>query len=101
MCLCTFSFAQKQDKINSSEVASVKKSKKKKTGDEQLYLLSRGNKTQEITKAEFEKIEKDSIEYVRVLKDPAIVDMYGEKAKNGVVLVVLKSNGGSKKQKQR
>jgi hypothetical protein len=100
-CLCTFSFAQKQSKINSSEVASVKKSRKKDTGDEQLYLLCTGSKTQEITKAEFEKIEKDQIEYVRVLKDAAITDMYGDKGKNGVVLVVLKSNSGNKKPKQR
>ena len=99
-CLCTFSFAQKQDKSNSSDVASFKKVAKN-ADDEQLYLLSSGNKTQEISKAEFEKIAKDQIEYVRELKDPALISMYGDKGKNGVVLVVLKSNAVSKKPKQR
>lgn len=100
-CLCTFTFAQKQQKQNSAEVASVKKPGKKTSSGLQLYLLSTGDKTQEISKSEFDKISKEQIEYVRVLKDAALISMYGDKGKNGVVLVVMKSSAsGKKKQRQ-
>jgi hypothetical protein len=100
-CVCTCSIAQKQQKQNSAEVASVKKPIIKVSSGDQLYLLSTGNKTQEISKADFEKIAKDQIEYTRVLKDAALISMYGDKGKNGVVLVVLKSTAsGKKKQRQ-
>jgi hypothetical protein len=99
-CLCTSSFAQRQQKQNSSEVASAKKSVKKVSSGDQLYLLSTGNKTHEISKAEADKIDKDQIDYVKVLKDPALISMYGEKGKNGVVLILMKSTAPLKK-KQR
>src|SRR5687768_10637452 len=99
-CFGTLSYAQKQQKQAPSEVASTKKAVKKISNGDQLYLLSVDNKTQEISKAEFDKIDKDQIEYVKVLKDAGLISMYGEKGKNGVVLVVMKNNTTIKK-KQR
>jgi hypothetical protein len=98
--LGTLTYAQKQQKQAPSEVASTKKAVKKVSHGDQLYLLSVDNKTQEISKAEFDKIDKDQIEYVKVLKDAGLISMYGEKGKNGVVLVVMKNNTAIKK-KQR
>lgn len=95
--VCTCSIAQKQQKQNSPEIASVKKPVKKVSRGEQLYLLSNGSKTEEISKADFDKIAKDQIEYTRVLKDAALISMYGDKGKNGVVLVVMKSAASGKK----
>jgi TonB family protein len=45
----------------------------------------------EITREEMEKINPESIESVSVLKDKSAVSLYGEKAKDGAVLIKLKS----------
>jgi hypothetical protein len=44
-----------------------------------------------ISKDEFEKINTDHIQYISVINDPSSVHIYGDKGKNGVVLIVMKS----------
>ena len=66
-----------------------------------LYLLSHDDKTTEISNEEFKKIKKKDIEYTKVLKDPALLSMYGDKAKSGVVLVQMKQSGDETKRKAR
>ncbi len=66
-----------------------------------LYLLSHDHKTTEISKEEFKKIKKKDIEYTKVIKDPALLSMYGDKAKSGVVLVQMKQSADEKKRKAR
>jgi hypothetical protein len=95
--ITTISFAQQK-----IEVASTKTpAKKTSLSPTVLYLLSKGDKTTEISKEEFRKIKKKDIEYTKMIKDPALLSMYGDKAKSGVVLVQLKQGPNEKKKKER
>jgi hypothetical protein len=99
LSFCTISFGQN---ANSAEIASAETPKKQPSSKgARLYLLSNGDKTSEISVAEFKKLKKTDIEYVRVLKDPVLLSMYGDKAKSGVILVQLKNSTDEKKRKQR
>lgn len=43
-----------------------------------------------VTKAELDKLSPDNIESITVLKDKAAIDLYGNKGKKGVLLIVTK-----------
>jgi hypothetical protein len=95
----TISFGQQ---TNSADIASAgTPAKKVSTRSSVLYLLSHDDKTTEISKEEFKKIKKKDIEYTKLLKDPALLSMYGDKAKSGVVLVQMKQSADEKKKKGR
>ena len=97
LCTATISFGQQKGAV---EVASTgTPAKKASIGPAVLYLLSQGNKTTEISKEEFRKIKKKDIEYTKMIKDPALLSMYGDKAKSGVVLIQIKQIGDDKKKK--
>ena len=54
----------------------------------------------------YDKISREDIDYIKVINDPQSLNIYGDKARHGVVLVVLKGNSVSekysvKKRKQR
>jgi hypothetical protein len=66
-------------------------------GDEPLYLISSMKTAKVITKDQFEKINQDHVDYIQIINDPASTHIYGDKAKFGVVLVVMKSNSFSAK----
>lgn len=98
-CIATISFGQQH---GAGEVASTKTpAKKASLSPTVLYLLSKGDKTTEISKEEFRKIKKKDIEYTKMIKDPALLSMYGDKAKSGVVLVQMKQGPNEKKKKAR
>src|SRR5688572_14441349 len=63
----------------------------------QLYLRSFRGSAKIITKDEFERINSDEIDYIQVLNDERSTYIYGDKGKNGVVLVVMKVNSLSQK----
>ena len=95
----TISFGQQ---TRSGDIASAgTPAKKVSMRSSVLYLLSKGDKTTEISNEEFKKIKKKDIEYTKVLKDPALLSMYGDKAKGGVVLVQMKQTAEEKKRKAR
>ena len=52
-----------------------------------VLIIVDGKKT---TKAEMEKINPDKIASIDVLKDKASAEKYGEKGKDGVILITLK-----------
>jgi hypothetical protein len=66
-------------------------------GGEPLYLVSSMQTAKIITKDQFEKINQDQVDYIQVIRDPSSVAMYGDKARNGVVLIVMKGNSFSEK----
>jgi hypothetical protein len=66
-------------------------------GDEPLYLVSSMKTAKIITKDQFEKINQDQVDYIQVIRDPSSVAIYGDKARNGVVLIVMKGNSFSEK----
>ena len=64
---------------------------------DQLYLRSVRGSAKIITKDEFEQINTNEIDYIQVLNDERSTYIYGDKAKNGVVLIVMKDNSLSQK----
>lgn len=98
-CVATISFAQQRGAVEvASSGAPAKKASIRPTV---LYLLSQGDKTAEISREEYRKIKKKDIEYTKVIKDPALLSMYGDKAKSGVVLIQMRQSLDEKKKKQR
>jgi len=53
-----------------------------------LFLLD----DKEITEKQMKNIATDDIESISVLKDKSATELYGEKGKNGVVIIHLKEN---------
>lgn len=97
-CIATVSAQQKSN----AEVASTATpAKKTSTGSTVLYLLAQGDQTSEISREEFRKIKKKDIEYTKMIKDPVLLSMYGDKAKGGVVLIHMKQTADDKKKKER
>ena len=94
----TISFGQQK---SADDIASSRTPTEKASMSLSVYLLSHGDKTTEISKDEFKKIKKKDIEYTKVLTDPALLSMYGDKARSGVVLVHLKQSADEKKRKAR
>ena len=60
--------------------------------EDPLFLVSSMKTARIVTKDEFEKISHQKIAYIQVITDPYSTLIYGDKAKNGVVLIVMKEN---------
>ena len=60
--------------------------------DDPLFLVSSMKTARIVTKDEFEKISLQQIAYIQVITDPSSTIIYGDRAKNGVVLIVMKEN---------
>lgn len=97
------------------DAATEKYGKKAKNGV--IEITSKSNKSQTATKIKFgtsknpplfildgkklsqkevEKLDKNSIESISVLKDKSAIKKYGKKAKNGVVIITSKSDNSTK-----
>jgi len=55
-----------------------------------LYILRQGNEEKEITKAEFDKIDKNRISKIDILKDDIAKEKYGDRGADGVIVISLK-----------
>ena len=55
-----------------------------------LFILRQWDQEKEITKAEFDKIERHRISSIEILKDEVAKDKYGDRGANGVIVVTLK-----------
>jgi len=73
---------EKKDKVIKSQKAIKFNSSK----DQPLYILDK----KEISAKEMESIDPNSIKAINVLKSEAAIEIYGEKGKNGVVVITLK-----------
>jgi hypothetical protein len=98
---CAFTVAFSQKKTKTSDPSTHKAPVKTVASSDRLYLLSVKQNTSEITKAEYNNLNKNDIEYVKVIKDPALISMYGGKGKKGVVLIVMKGTNEKKRSKHR
>ena len=58
--------------------------------DDPLFLVSSMKTARIVSRDEFEKINHQHISYIQVIRDPSSTVIYGDKAKNGVVLIVMK-----------
>lgn len=97
---CSLGLAQ--GNIDNSEVTAALDV----AANEPLYIVSSMKTAKIVTKDQFEKISREDIDYIKVINDPQSLNIYGDKARHGVVLVVLKGNSVSekysvKKRKQR
>jgi hypothetical protein len=66
-------------------------------GMQPLYVVSAMKTAKIISKDEFDKLNQSQIDYIQVINDPSSTTIYGEKARNGVVLVVMKGTSISEK----
>jgi len=88
---------QSQDLITTPEASTELGGVIDLGGGEPLYLVSSMKTAKIITKDQFEKIDQDQVDYIQMIKDPSSIAMYGDKARNGVVLIVMKGNSISEK----
>jgi bla regulator protein BlaR1 len=58
-------------------------------GEEPLYIIN----GKEVDKNHFKELKPDNIESMSVLKDKSATALYGERAKNGVIMITTKSKG--------
>jgi bla regulator protein BlaR1 len=58
-------------------------------GEEPLYIVN----GKEVDKNHFKELKPDNIESMSVLKDKSATALYGERAKNGVIMITTKSKG--------
>ena len=59
---------------------------------EPLYVLSEGGMTRELSIADIEKLNITQIASIEVITDEELIREYGEKGKNGVLIISLKEN---------
>ncbi|HEX6224539.1 MAG TPA: hypothetical protein VFZ52_09025 [Chryseolinea sp.] len=73
--------------------------------EEPLYLVSSMKTAKIITKEQFEKIDNDQVDYIHVINNPSSIAIYGDKARHGVVLIVMKASSlekySSKRRRQK
>lgn len=72
--------------IKSTTKSEIKLNSKVKAITDPLFILD----GVEISKADLEKVDKDNIEKMVVIKDKKAIEKYGEKGKNGVVVIYSK-----------
>jgi hypothetical protein len=80
-----------QENLESSEVIASEFDVADAQDLDQLYVQSLKGSAKIISKAEFEKLSANEIAYISIINDERSTYIYGDKAKNGVVLVVMKN----------
>ena len=83
------------DDKDSKEIITISNGKRKNNvyisglnGKDPLFIID----GKEVKKGEFQKIDPDKIESVTVLKDESAREKYGDKGKNGVIIIKTKKN---------
>jgi hypothetical protein len=92
-----FTLTLAQENVETSEVIASAFNPADLECPDPLYVRSVRGSAKIITKEEFEKIGSGEIAYVSILNDERSTYIYGDKAKNGVVLIVMKDNSLSEK----
>lgn len=91
VCTCALAYAQE----NESEARSHSNPQTEVIPPEipePLFLISEGGITKEASKEELEKLTITQIASVEMLLDIESIQEYGEKAKNGVMIICLKED---------
>lgn len=95
LCSCALVQAQELEPQNESPSASIKGTEEIQlppVPPEPLFLLSEDGVNREITKEELEKLNITEIAYVEMLMDNESIKEYGEKGRNGVMIISLKKD---------
>ncbi|RLD76687.1 MAG: TonB-dependent receptor, partial [Bacteroidetes bacterium] len=80
------SVSLKKDLANNSEKLILSPIGNHSVKNSPLFIIN----GKESTKAELDKLDPNSVESMKVIKDKAVIEKYGMKAKNGVVIIKLK-----------
>ena len=94
--ICTCAFAYGQQAENSKESGSNEAfvvSPSSPIPPEPLYMISEGGIKREASKEDLEKLNITQIESVEMLIDNELLEQYGEKGKNGVMIICLRKEG--------
>lgn len=99
-----FTLAFAQENVDKTEVPSA--FDPNSLAGDPLYLRSVRGIAKIISKDEFEKINTEDVDYIKMITDPSSIYIYGDKGKNGVVLVVMKDHSlagkySSRKRRQK
>ena len=92
-CSCMFVYAQQAE--SSKETRPIQTSTEVTSSTaipEPLFVLSVGGIEKEISKEELEKLNITQVASVEMLVDYELLKPYGEKAKNGVVIINLRED---------
>ena len=93
ICSCVFVYAQQAE--SSKETRPIQPSEQVTPPaaiPEPLFVISVGGIEKEITKEELEKLTITQIASVEMLVDNELLKEYGEKGKNGVIVINLREN---------
>lgn len=91
--ICTCAFAYGQQTETSTESLPVQNTLEEPASSpipEPLYVISEGGIKKEASKEDLEKLNITQIESVEVLIDNESLQAYGDKGKNGVMIICLR-----------
>ena len=89
ICACAFAYSQNTE---TQEVQTAQKSEETTPFSipEPLYVLSEGGMTRELSIEDLQKLNITQIASIEVITDDESIREYGEKGKNGVLIISLK-----------
>ena len=93
ICSCVFVYAQQAE--SSRETRPIQNSKEITPSTEipePLFVISVGGIEKEISSEELEKLNITQVASVEMLVDNELLKPYGEKGKNGVMIIILLEN---------
>ena len=93
ICSCVFVYAQQAE--SSRETRPIQNSKEITPSTEipePLFVISVGGIEKEISREELEKLNITQVASVEMLVDNELLKPYGEKGKNGVMIIILLEN---------
>ena len=91
ICSCVFVYAQQAE--SSRETRPIQISKEVTSSadiPEPLFVISVGGIEKEISSEELEKLNITQVASVEMLVDYELLKPYGEKGKNGVMIIILR-----------
>ena len=96
LCACVVAYGQQKESKktetiqNTEEIAPLTVATPASSIPEPLYVLSEGGLTRELSIADIEKLNITQIASIEVITDEESIREYGEKGKNGVLIISLK-----------
>ncbi|WP_276372773.1 hypothetical protein [Chryseolinea sp. H1M3-3] len=90
ICVCAFAHAQQSQPQEEASLVQTAQEVLPPEPPDPLYLLSDGEVNLEITKEDLAKLNITEIESLEIVMDEASLKEYGEKGKNGVMIISLR-----------
>lgn len=91
-CSCLFVYAQQAESSKETRPIEITEEVAPPPIPEPLFVISTGGIEKEITKEELEKLTITQIASVEMVVDNEMLKAYGEKGKNGVMIINLRED---------